>query len=332
MQLALYEPDIPQNTGTILRLCACLGVAAHLIEPAGFPISDRHFRRSGMDYLDAVTIERHASFAAFDEWRRRQGLRLILFSTRAATPYLDHAFSAGRHPAVRPGIGRRAGSGPRRRRRAAGHPDAAGPALDQCGDGRGHGLGRGAAANWCGMTLPTDTASKIALSVPPQMWFVVSAIFHYLGPAFAALLFAQVGVLGVAWFRIASAAAIFAIWTKPWRLLRTAPRETLILLVLLGACLAIMNSTFYLAIARLPLEPRRHHRVSGRADPCARGRARAAQFRRGRPRRFWRLSADQAALVERPAWLRLCGRECDSVHGLHRARPSHRARRRRRRR
>jgi tRNA (cytidine/uridine-2'-O-)-methyltransferase len=93
MQLALYEPDIPQNTGTILRLCACLGVTAHLIEPAGFPITDRHFRRSGMDYLDAVTIERHASFAAFDEWRRRQGMRLVLFSTRAATPYLDHAFA-----------------------------------------------------------------------------------------------------------------------------------------------------------------------------------------------------------------------------------------------
>jgi len=93
MQLALYEPDIPQNTGTILRLCACLGVTAHLIEPAGFPITDRHFRRSGMDYLDQVTIERHASFAAFDEWRRREGMRLVLFSTRAATPYLDHAFA-----------------------------------------------------------------------------------------------------------------------------------------------------------------------------------------------------------------------------------------------
>jgi tRNA (cytidine/uridine-2'-O-)-methyltransferase len=93
MQLALYEPDIPQNTGTILRLCACLGVTAHLIEPAGFPTSDRHFRRSGMDYLEAVSIERHASFAAFDQWRRSQNLRLVLFSTRATTPYLEHAFS-----------------------------------------------------------------------------------------------------------------------------------------------------------------------------------------------------------------------------------------------
>lgn len=93
MHLALYEPDIPQNTGTILRLCACLGVTAHLIEPAGFPISDRHFRRSGMDYLDQVTIERHMSFAAFDEWRRKERLRLVLFSTRGATPYPEHAFS-----------------------------------------------------------------------------------------------------------------------------------------------------------------------------------------------------------------------------------------------
>ena len=58
MRIALYQPDIPQNTGTILRLCACLGVEAHIIEPAGFPISDRHFRRAGMDYLDQVTIPR----------------------------------------------------------------------------------------------------------------------------------------------------------------------------------------------------------------------------------------------------------------------------------
>ena len=55
MQVALFQPDIPQNTGTILRLCACLDVAAHIIEPAGFPVSDRHFRRAGMDYLDQVS-------------------------------------------------------------------------------------------------------------------------------------------------------------------------------------------------------------------------------------------------------------------------------------
>lgn len=90
--IALYEPDIPQNTGTILRLCACLGITAHLIEPAGFPVTDRAFRRAGMDYLDQVTIERHASFAAFDAWRREAGLGLTLFSTRGAASYFDHDY------------------------------------------------------------------------------------------------------------------------------------------------------------------------------------------------------------------------------------------------
>lgn len=94
MRIALFEPDIPQNTGTILRLCACLGVEAHLIEPAGFPVTDRAFRRAGMDYLDQVTIVRHPSWAAFDEWRRDARLSIVLFTTRAAVPYLDHAFKA----------------------------------------------------------------------------------------------------------------------------------------------------------------------------------------------------------------------------------------------
>jgi len=92
MQLALYEPDIAQNTGTILRLCACLGVAAHIVEPAGFPVSDRAFRRAGMDYLDQVTLRRHSSWAAFDEWRRGERLGLVLFTTRAAISYLDHPY------------------------------------------------------------------------------------------------------------------------------------------------------------------------------------------------------------------------------------------------
>jgi tRNA (cytidine/uridine-2'-O-)-methyltransferase len=93
MQLALYQPDIAQNTGTILRLAACLGVAAHIIEPAGFPVSDRAFRRAGMDYLDRVTLTRHASWAAFDAWRRASHLDLVLFTTRAATSYLDRRYS-----------------------------------------------------------------------------------------------------------------------------------------------------------------------------------------------------------------------------------------------
>jgi len=82
---------------------------------------------------------------------------------------------------------------------------------------------------------------------------VTSAVFHYLGPSFAVLLFPSVGVLGVAWFRIASAAAVFAVWTRPWRLFAAASRRTVLLLVALGACLALMNSSFYLAIERLPL-------------------------------------------------------------------------------
>jgi tRNA (cytidine/uridine-2'-O-)-methyltransferase len=92
MQIALFQPDIPQNTGTILRLCACLDVAAHIIEPAGFPVSDRHFRRAGMDYLDQVTITRHDSWAKFEEWRRDKVQRLVLFTTKAAGCYLDYRF------------------------------------------------------------------------------------------------------------------------------------------------------------------------------------------------------------------------------------------------
>jgi tRNA (cytidine/uridine-2'-O-)-methyltransferase len=94
MHLALYQPDIAQNTGTILRLCACLGVAAHIIGPAGFPISDRAFRRAGMDYLDHVALTRHDSWGQFEDWRKGEGRRLVLLTTRATTPYLDHRFAA----------------------------------------------------------------------------------------------------------------------------------------------------------------------------------------------------------------------------------------------
>jgi tRNA (cytidine/uridine-2'-O-)-methyltransferase len=97
MRIALYEPDIPQNAGTILRLAACLGVEAHIIEPAGFPVTDRAFRRAGMDYLDQVSITRHPGWDDFDQWRKKMqdhgdGARLILFTTRSAVSYLDHAY------------------------------------------------------------------------------------------------------------------------------------------------------------------------------------------------------------------------------------------------
>jgi len=94
MQIALFQPDIPQNTGTILRLCACLDVAAHIIEPAGFPISDRHFRRAGMDYLDHVRLMRHDSWPKFEQWRNEAGYRLILFTTKVAVSYLDFRYTA----------------------------------------------------------------------------------------------------------------------------------------------------------------------------------------------------------------------------------------------
>jgi tRNA (cytidine/uridine-2'-O-)-methyltransferase len=95
MRIALYQPDIPQNTGTILRLCACLGIEAHLIGPAGFPASDRAFRRAGMDYLDAVVIVRHRSWRDFESWRRGGGdHRLVLFTTAGALSYLDYRYRA----------------------------------------------------------------------------------------------------------------------------------------------------------------------------------------------------------------------------------------------
>jgi tRNA (cytidine/uridine-2'-O-)-methyltransferase len=90
--LALYQPDIPQNTGTMLRLAACLGVPVAIIEPAGFDVSDRNFRRAGLDYLDQVAIARHPSWRAFEAWRVGDGRRLVLATTKAATAYTDFAY------------------------------------------------------------------------------------------------------------------------------------------------------------------------------------------------------------------------------------------------
>ncbi|MDP5218810.1 EamA family transporter [Ruegeria sp. 2205SS24-7] len=95
--------------------------------------------------------------------------------------------------------------------------------------------------------------SRLSNVFPPHAWFSVSAVFHYLGPAFAVLLFPVVGVLGVAWFRIASAALIFAPLTKPWRTFKNSTHRERLLLIALGACLAAMNTAFYLALDRLPI-------------------------------------------------------------------------------
>ena len=102
----------------------------------------------------------------------------------------------------------------------------------------------------------TSTAGRRVLGaelIPPHAYFVGSAIFHYLGPAFAVLLFARVDVLGVAWLRIASAAAVFAVWRRPWRRFFALDRRAQMLIVGLGAVFAVMNASFYLAISRLPL-------------------------------------------------------------------------------
>lgn len=99
----------------------------------------------------------------------------------------------------------------------------------------------------------SQSLTHLSQRVPPHAWFGVSAVFHYLGPSFAVLLFPAIGVLGVAWFRIASAALIFAPITRPWRTFARASARERLLLLSLGACLALMNSAFYLALERLPI-------------------------------------------------------------------------------
>ena len=95
MRLALFQPDIPQNAGTLMRTAACLGIAVDLIEPAGFDASDRNLRRAGLDYLDALDLARHVSFETFDAERRRAGRRLVLATTKAAANYTEFSFSPG---------------------------------------------------------------------------------------------------------------------------------------------------------------------------------------------------------------------------------------------
>lgn len=95
LRLALFEPDIPQNTGAILRLAACLSVGVDVIEPCGFVFSDRRLKRAGMDYIDEVNLARHASWEAFLETSRANRSRLLLLTTRAATPYTAFDFAPG---------------------------------------------------------------------------------------------------------------------------------------------------------------------------------------------------------------------------------------------
>ncbi len=93
MELALFQPDIAGNTGTILRLCACLNTPCHIIEPCGFPFSEKALKRAGMDYLDVAQMTRHADWHAFHDWTTRNKKRLVLMTTKGATPLSQAAFT-----------------------------------------------------------------------------------------------------------------------------------------------------------------------------------------------------------------------------------------------
>jgi tRNA (cytidine/uridine-2'-O-)-methyltransferase len=95
IEIALYQPDIPGNTGTILRLAACLGALVHVIEPAGFDLSNKALKRAGMDYLETAALRRHLSWRDFDAWSRAEAKRLVLLTTKAETPYTAHDFRPG---------------------------------------------------------------------------------------------------------------------------------------------------------------------------------------------------------------------------------------------
>ncbi|RWA60782.1 tRNA (cytidine(34)-2'-O)-methyltransferase [Mesorhizobium sp. M1C.F.Ca.ET.193.01.1.1] len=95
LRIALFQPDIAGNTGTILRFAACLDLGVDIIEPAGFPLSDRALKRAGMDYLEMAALSRHADWHAFEEWRRTNARRLVLLTTKAETAYTDFAFADG---------------------------------------------------------------------------------------------------------------------------------------------------------------------------------------------------------------------------------------------
>ncbi|TIW16330.1 MAG: tRNA (cytidine(34)-2'-O)-methyltransferase [Mesorhizobium sp.] len=95
LRIALYQPDIAGNTGTILRFAACLDLGVDIIEPAGFPLSDRALKRAGMDYLEMAALSRHVDWHAFEEWRRTRARRLVLLTTKAETAYAGFAFAPG---------------------------------------------------------------------------------------------------------------------------------------------------------------------------------------------------------------------------------------------
>ncbi len=92
--LVLFQPDIPGNTGTLLRLGACMGVKVHIIEPAGFRLDEKAFRRAGMDYLDQAAMQRHLNWEQFEEWRHTTNRRLLLLTTKSDQAYTDFEFES----------------------------------------------------------------------------------------------------------------------------------------------------------------------------------------------------------------------------------------------
>jgi tRNA (cytidine/uridine-2'-O-)-methyltransferase len=92
--LALYQPDIAQNTGAMLRLCACLGVRLHVIHPTGFPFNRRAMKRGGLDYIEHADFVEHDDFATFEAWREESGRRLVLLTTKAASSAYEAQFDS----------------------------------------------------------------------------------------------------------------------------------------------------------------------------------------------------------------------------------------------
>jgi len=106
MELALFQPDIPQNTGTLMRLCACMNIPLNIIEPCGFILSDKNLKRAGMDYMDHLELRKHSSWESFIT--ATQGKRLILMTTKTSNSFIDFKFEpndiliAGRESAGAP--------------------------------------------------------------------------------------------------------------------------------------------------------------------------------------------------------------------------------------
>jgi tRNA (cytidine/uridine-2'-O-)-methyltransferase len=92
MRIALFEPDIPQNTGNIFRLGACLGIEIDIIEPTGYVFDDKRFKRSSMDYIDHIKYKRHLDWNAFNEWSKKNNFRLILLTTKSKKKYIEYKF------------------------------------------------------------------------------------------------------------------------------------------------------------------------------------------------------------------------------------------------